>query len=129
MKHYQAAWVLFVVTLPAVKGGLLYVAIRRWLPKSTALSGLTFGLLLLLFPGLPMMLFEGDFSIGPAGLTLPLFGALFLGYGLAVAFLVRRLEAAWPSSRPLPAVAVSAFVPLALLGLLSLLIIVPFPTH
>ena len=83
---------LVVVSLAAVKGGLLYVLLKRWLPGSITWSGLTFGVLILLFPGVPMMMFDEAFSIGPALLTWPLFGILFVAYGFAVAALVRGLE-------------------------------------
>ena len=117
------------VTIPGVKGGLLYVMIRRWLPGSTVVRGLTFGVVLLLFPGMPMMLIERDLDIGPAFLTLPLFGALFVGYGLMVAALVRRFESLWPASRPRPVLATLAFTPLGLLALMSLVLVIPLPTH
>lgn len=125
----ETGFVLFMVAIPAIKGGLLYLLIRRWLPGSTLLQGLGFGGLLLLLLGVPMMLFEADFDIGPVFVTWPLFGALFLGYGAVVAGLVRGMEALWPADRPLPALAITGFVPLAPLLLISLVLVIPFPGH
>ena len=125
----ETGFVLFIVTVPALKGWLLYVLIRRWLPGTTLLQGFSFGGLLLLLLGMPRMLFEGDFDIGPTLVTWPLFGALFVAYGVVAAAVVWGLETLWPAERPLRGLAVTGSVLLAPLLLISIVVVIPFPGH
>ena len=90
------------------------------------IKGLAFGLLVLLFPGAPLMFIDGAFSYGPPLLTWPLFAALFVAYGLAVGAIVDGLEKRWPVAGQRNIVTIVAFVPLALLGLISVPVVVPF---
>ena len=87
------AFVLFVGAFSGILGGFAYVAVRRWLPGSTFVKGLTFGLLLLVVAGTTVI--EGDnrdFTrfVSPY-LAVGLFAVLFILFGLLVAGLVERL--------------------------------------
>ena len=76
---------------PGVFGGLIYMAVRRWLPGSRQWGwhGLLFGLLLFVVLGSAVI--EGDnrdFSrFGPTALNLFMFALLFPLFGLLVALL------------------------------------------
>ena len=105
--------VIFVGIAGGVVGGLLYVVVRRWLPRPAWLAGLTLGaLLLVVFARLdPLSPHNRDFSIlHPAWLAVVLVAVLFPLFGLTVAPLVERLERGYPQH---PA----AVAPLLLLGL------------
>lgn len=87
------AFVLFVGAFSGILGGLAYVVVRRWLPGSTFVKGLTFGLLLLVVAGTTVI--EGDnpdFTrfVSPY-LAVGLFVMLFVLFGVLVAGLVERL--------------------------------------
>jgi hypothetical protein len=82
-------------------GGLLYVAIRRWLPWQGIWRRLGFGAFLFLAFG--RVVIDGgnkDFALfGPPALGVSLFALLFPLYGLAVASIVDRIH---PYLLPLP---------------------------
>jgi hypothetical protein len=88
-------------------GGLLYVAIRRWLPWQGIWKRLGFGLLLFMTFG--RVLIDGDnkdFALfGPSALAISLFALLCPLYGLAVASIVDRFH---PYVPPLPARRIAA---------------------
>ena len=115
----ETLFVLFAVTLAGMPLGLLFMGIRRWLPGAWALQGLAFGALLLLFPGLPALLIESEYSVGPLLLTEVLFGGLFVLYGVIVSGVSDLLAGYWPrvTRRILPTVALAFLAFPALLGL------------
>ncbi len=77
-----------------VLGGLLYLALRRWMPGRTIGRGLAFGALLLILFG--SLIIEGgnpDFRrFVPSPVSVGLFASLFIVYGLIVAAIVERLD-------------------------------------
>ena len=122
----ETLWIFIVVPISAVKGGLLFMLIRRWLPGSRLMTGLAFGLLVLVLLGIPLMLIDEAFSYGPPALTFTLFGALFVAYGVCVVFIVGWLEGALAPAGEGGIATFLALLPLALLGLLSIPLLVPF---
>jgi hypothetical protein len=110
-------------------GGLLYVALRPWLPKAARWRGLAFGAMLLATFGTAVI--EGrnfDFSrFGNPVLNIALFGALFLLFGVLVAPLAERADRLFPRVPPQRRVGpgtVVAYVALAGSGLLGLFLVV-----
>ncbi len=82
--------------------GLLFVAIRRYLPGSWLVKGVVFGILLLALASLPFVLpFLGELQEAPV-LSGGLFAALFLATGIAEAAAVTQLERRLPAPRRLP---------------------------
>jgi hypothetical protein len=75
-------------------GGLLYLALRRWMPGRAIGRGLAFGALLLLVFG--SLIIEGgnpDFRrFVPSPVSVGLFASLFILYGLIIAATVERLD-------------------------------------
>jgi hypothetical protein len=109
-----------------VVGGLLYVAVRRWLPGSPRWKGLMFGaLLLLVFGRLLIDPDNADFSrFGPPLLNIALFASLFILFGLAVAPLAQRFDRWLPAASggwaPVRAVyGLLAILPLAIVGVVG----------
>jgi hypothetical protein len=92
---------------PGAFGGLLYVAIRRWLPWQGRWKRLAFGIFLFLAFG--SVVIDGDnkdFALfGPPALAVSLFALLFPLYGLAVASIVDRIH---PYVPPPPARRIAA---------------------
>jgi len=86
--------VIFGGVFPGLMGGLIYVAVRRWLPGSGLWKGLAFGVLLFLLFGAVVINSDNvDFALfGPAALSVALFALLFPLYGLLVSPLVERLN-------------------------------------
>jgi len=116
------AFLLFFGTFLGVPGGLLYVAVRRWLPGAGIRKGLAFGgLLLLLFGSLIIDGDNPDFRrFGLAAASVGLFAAIFVLYGLIAAAIVERLDRGGgrpPRSR---VVALGGYAALAVGGLLGL---------
>jgi hypothetical protein len=97
----DTGFLLFFGTFLGVFGGLLYVALRPWLPASGRRRGLVFGALLLAACGRAVVERENfDFHrFGLPALNVALFAALFLLFGLVVAPLADRADRAFP---PLP---------------------------
>jgi hypothetical protein len=91
---------LFVGLLGGAFSALLYAVLQRWLPNSP-FRGLMFGALLLVVVGTriePLRTSNEDFDIvGPAWLSIVLFGTLALAQGAAVASLTAR----WGRTLPL----------------------------
>ncbi|MCH8878209.1 MAG: hypothetical protein IIA89_15570 [Chloroflexi bacterium] len=95
-----------------IYGGLLYAAVKRWIPGSWLWKRLMFGLLLLLM--MVYVVIDGgnfDFYVfGPVPLNITMFASIFIFYGLVVAALAERLDrlpstphhSASPGSLPLP---------------------------
>lgn len=77
-----------------IGGGLLYLAIRPYLPKRWHWSGLTFSILLLAIAG--NLVIEGDNrdfrQFGATAVNVLLFTTLFPLFGLLLAYLVTRIE-------------------------------------
>ena len=98
----DTGFLLFFGTFLGVFGGLLYVALRPWLPRSGRRRGLAFGALLLAACGTAVVERENfDFHrFGIPALNIALFAALFLLFGLVVAPLADRAERAFPAIPP-----------------------------
>jgi len=90
------ATLLILTTLAGIFGGIVYMAIRRWLPWSSPVArGLFFGLLMMFGPGI-VFLGKVDLQIfEPALPIFAMFIILIVLYGICVAVVVDRL-------RPLP---------------------------
>ena len=75
-------------------GGLLYLALRRWMPGGTLGKGLAFGALLLILFG--HVIIEGgnpDFrQFVPSPVSVGLFASLFIAFGLIAAAIVERMD-------------------------------------
>ncbi len=98
--------------------GLLFVAIRRWLPVPGPLKGLAFGALLLLGTG--WLFFSGgqdeNFSdFEPPLLGVALFASLYLVYGLGVGAVVERFHSYAPAASQHRATTLIGFAVLAIL--------------
>src|SRR3990172_2431280 len=97
-------FLLFVGGGGGALGGLLYLAVRRWLADAGRWRGLVFGLLLLAAFGSAII--EGDNpdfdEFGSPGLNIAMFASLFIIFGLLVAPLFERIERGLPraSLRP-----------------------------
>lgn len=113
-------------TVLGLFGGLLYVAVRPWLPRAGRVRGAAFGGFLLATCGAAVI--EGEnfdfhrFGIPPVNIGL--FAALFVLFGLFVAPLADRADRAFPTLPPLRAVrpgTLAAYALLAVGGLLGLL--------
>jgi len=117
--------IILVVSFASVLLGLIFVAVRKYLPGAGLLKGLAFSGLVFLCIGIPFLLGllgpPDEVSVGPPLLGRSLFGALFLIYGFAVEMIFERLlplTARW-RARMLLAVALLAllsFIGLFLLG-------------
>jgi hypothetical protein len=85
-----------VTMLAGIIGGLLYIAIRRWLPWTGVVRGLAFGVLMVFGPGL-IAIGETDLQIfEPALPIFAMFAALEVFYGILVALIADRLHPASP---------------------------------
>ncbi len=91
--------VVFGGILPGLLSGVIYVAIRPWLPRGR-LGGLAFGALHLVLAATrldPLRPDNPDFNIvGPGWLSVLTFGAACLLHGMAVAALVNRYSQEFP---------------------------------
>jgi hypothetical protein len=84
---------LVLTTIAGVLGGLMYIGVRRWLPSAGVVRGAYFGLALAFGPGI-VALGEVDLQIAePAVPIFYMFVALYVLYGVCVAFLTDRLHA------------------------------------
>jgi hypothetical protein len=114
-----------ILVVGAVLGatlGLLYVALRRWLPRGWRAPGLIYGLILLAVPGVAFFvegLFHADSELreGPVALGIGLFSLLIVGYGLALAGLVAWLDHRLPPASTGRPLALAGYGLAALLGL------------
>jgi len=118
-----SAFVVMIAVLTGVLGGLLYVALRRWVPGSGWRRGLAFGCLLFFLAGPTILRAENlDFNRwGPPSLNVCMFSSLFVLFGVLVAPLADRLDRSLPApALRIPTLAVYALV-LVLLGPVTLL--------
>lgn len=84
---------LVLSSIAGVIGGVIYVALRRWLPWSGVARGVFFGLMMIFGPGI-IALGEVDLQIvEPAVPVFYMFVALIVSYGFCVALLTDRLHA------------------------------------
>jgi hypothetical protein len=117
---------VFILGIGTVLGatlGLLYVALRRWLPRGWRAPGLIFGLILLAVPGVAFFvegLFHADSELreGPVTLGIGLFTLLIVGYALALAGLVEWLNRRLPPASTGRPLALAGYGLAALLGLI-----------
>ena len=89
--------ILFVGGLFGIPLGLLFAAVRRWLPGSGLRKGLSFGGGLLALLVVPFALLGasdigGDVLDAPVLIGTGMFASLFVAYGLTVAAAMERLE-------------------------------------
>jgi len=116
---------IILSTLAGVFGGVIYVAIRRWLPwRSPVARGVFFGLLMMFGPG---VIFIGEVDLQIFEPALPIFAmfvALIVLYGVAVAVVTDRLRPL-PAVRPSPRVETAArwLVRLAAVGVLVMAVV------
>ena len=107
--------IIFVGVVSGVGGGLIYVAVRRWLPDFWPVKGLTFGLVLFCIFG-RIIVFDPDnidFPLfGPGALSVALFALLFVLYGVVASPVIDRLD------RHVPVLFYSR--PITLIGYLAL---------
>ncbi len=98
----DTGFLLFFGAFLGVFGGLLYVALRPWLPRSGRRRGPAFGALLLAACGTAIIERENfDFHrFGIPVLNIALFAALFVLFGLVVAPLADRADRAFPAVPP-----------------------------
>ena len=116
---------LVLSTIAGVIGGVIYVALRRWLPWSSMARGLFFGLMMMFGPGF-IALGEVDLQIvEPALPIFAMFIALIVLYGVGVALLTDRLHTP-PLARagPRMARAVRGAQALAALGICIMAVLV-----
>ena len=116
----ETLFVLLAIALAGMPLGLLFASVRTWLPGAWAPQGLAFGTLLLLFIGLPTLLIESEYSVGPGLLTRVLFGGLFIVYGITLPGVGDRLASYWPVTGRHRISAVVGLVVLVIPGLLGL---------
>jgi hypothetical protein len=87
-------FLLVAGTFLGLAGGLLYLAVRPWLPGRAVTRGLAFGVWLLLVLG--WVVIDGDnvdFRLFvPSAVSVGLFASLYLLFGLMTAPLVERLD-------------------------------------
>ncbi len=93
-------FILLTGVLYGILPGILYVGMKKYLPGSGLLKGVTFGLLGSFFIGLPIFLLpnspDNDFSIGPPLLGRSLFTALPIIYGIVLGLVEQRLMRSVP---------------------------------
>lgn len=110
-----------------ILGGLIYLALRRWLADAGRWKGLAFGVLLLAVFGSAVISADNpDFHrFGPPALNIGMFTSIFILFGLLVAPLFERIEHVLPP----PSLQRSGLGPRAaqLLGLLLLPAVLGFP--
>lgn len=92
-------FLLIVGAIAGTVGGLAYVVVHRWLPKSSLSKGLAFGTLLLVVFG--SLIIEGDnpdfAQFGPPLLNIGLFASLFVLYGVLLPFIAKKLDRILPA--------------------------------
>jgi hypothetical protein len=109
--------VIFVGVLVGAAGGLVFVALRRWLPPRAWQAGLLFGAFVIAVARPLQLLDPGsvDFVfVRPLALAVPLLAAIPLLYGVVLAALVERLDRGYPAFAARPLV-IAAYAPLLLL--------------
>src|SRR3990172_12541379 len=97
-------FLIFLGGMAGALGGVLYLAVRRWLADAGRGGGLVFSALLLAIYGSSII--DGDNpdfdEFGSPGLNIAMFASLFIIFGLLVAPLFERIERGLPrpSLRP-----------------------------
>jgi hypothetical protein len=114
--------IIIVGTVLGATLGLLYVTLRRWLPRGWRAPGLIYGLILLAVPGVAFFvegLFHADSELreGPVALGIGLFSLLIVGYALALAGLVAWLDRRLPPASTGRPLALAGYGLAALLGI------------
>ena len=116
---------------PGVFAGLIYVAVRQWLPgpRLWGWNGLMFGLLLYMVFGSAVIDADNvDFSrFGPTTLNIFMFSLLFPLFGLLVAFLadpISRWLAAAPGHLRLATIAYVTLIPFSAMMLIAMVALV-----
>lgn len=110
-------FVVFIGLFGGLVGGVLYLALRRWLPgRSARTGGLVLGVLALALAPVSDALNRDnrDFEVlDPDPLAVGLILAVFLLGGMTVASVVERADRSWPEARGRPTVrTVAAYAPL-----------------
>ncbi len=107
--------VVFVGIFAGVLGGLLYVAMRRWVPGSGLWKGLAYGVILfLLFGSIVIDKHNTDFMrLGPRPVSVTFFALLFPLYGTLLSPLVERFDRHVPQSFRRPTVTAIGYFALA----------------
>ena len=115
-------FLLFFGTFLGLLGGLLYVAVRRWVPGTRSRKGLAFGGLLLLLFG--SLIIEGDNSdfrrFVPSPVSVAMFAAIPVLYGLIASAIVERLDRGGGSPPRNRVLALGGYAVLAVAGLVGL---------
>ena len=112
-----------------ILGGLIFLAVGRWLPGKGWLRGLLFGgLLLAVFGRLIIDPENRDFVfLDPAALAIGMFGGIFMGYGLLFMILHEwighRIIAARTGSWAPSALVIVLLIPLLLTGILAIFLV------
>lgn len=110
-------FIVFAALFFGMSSGVVYLLIRRWLPRGR-LGGLTYGALLLVVAATridPLRAGNPDFDIvGPGWLAVAVFGALVIVHGMLVA----AVAGCYSRVLPLPSWARRSLVPHAPLALL-----------
>jgi hypothetical protein len=113
--------IMVVVSMGSLLLGLIFVALRRYLPGAGLLKGLAFSGLVFLFIGIPFLFGllgpADEVSDGPPWLGRSLFGALFLLYGLVAETIFEHLLSLTARWRARMLLAVALLAVLSLLGL------------
>ncbi len=101
--------ILLIGAFIGIPAGLLFVAIRRYLPGSGRWKALSFGLLALLILGYPFYLgpLRGEAVLGHETLAFVMFEGLLVLFGMEVAIAATWLERVVPAARSRLATAVN----------------------
>lgn len=120
--------VIFIGIFGGIAGGLLFMALRRWLPNRAWMAGLAIGMLLLFIARAdPLDPKSVDLEIlSPELLAVALFLVLFPLYGMVLASLVARFDRSYPvlSRRPRAIAAHLPLLPVVLAPPLALALVV-----
>ena len=119
--------VVFNGPIVGLFGGLVYIAVRSWLPRPTRWRGPAFGALLLAVFGAVIIDADNiDFRLfGPPLLNVGMFAALFVLFGLVAAPLADRADRAFPAVPPRRRPRPRTFGAYALLGMVAILGLLP----
>jgi hypothetical protein len=99
-----------------VAGGLLYVVVRNWLPRSPVWRGVVYGLfLVVIYSGGPLLRGETQElrMFEPPLLSIALFASLIFLYGLSLPLVVDRFDTHVPAVLRRPTVSVVGYVVMA----------------
>jgi hypothetical protein len=115
------AFLLVLGSLIGLLGGIVYVAVRPWLPGASLLRGLVFGVVLLVALG--SLVIDGGFDftffVSPY-LAVGLFAGLYLVFGVIVATIADRLDRPPPRPRrPFDAAGYAVLAVLCAIGLVA----------